>query len=457
MRRVGPSLWLAAWCAAAPATYAAVVAGKAHHVRLTIYTGGSSLVGERRVARLPHGVTRLVMDGLPAQLKADSVRLQAPGMEVISENFDDHVLTAATLRERALGKTVDLYPKSRTGARAARRATLVAAGAGAPVVRLGDHLEVIDAASPWRIVYPARLAAGGAGATVTARVKGPTQGPVELTYLTDGLSWHADYVASLNAGAGKLGLAAFASVRNTSGADYVRARVNVVAGQPHRTAQPRAPVLRMAAQAAPTSTQSPRKLFEYYTYRLPAPLTLANRTTVRVPLFAQQQLAVTSEYRIEGTATRPLAAAASDATPRHAQVILHWRNTTGRPLPAGEWRLYGEQDGAPALLGEDRLADVPEGEAVAMPAGRAFDVTARRTEIARKRVNDQTWSAQWRVTVRNAKHHAVKVRVVEPLPGDWTIEQESAKHRRVDAGHAAWTLTVPAAGGAQLTYRVRWR
>lgn len=456
LRRIGLSLSLVACWALAPATHAAASAGKASHVRLTVYADGPGLVSERRSARLPAAVTRLVIGGLPNQLVADSVRLRAPGMHLLSESFATHALTPETLRERALGETVTLYPKSQTGAKSAHRATLVSVNGGTPIVRLDNRLEVIDSASPWRIVYPASLVSGKSGAAVTARVKGPSQGPIELTYLTGGLSWHADYVATLEGSEGKLKVAAFATLRNASGAGYADARVNVVAGQPHRPSNPRPPVLHMAAQAKSASTPSPRKLFEYYTYRLPGPITLTDRSTVRVPLIAAQELALTREYRIEGDAVRPLAAA-SDEAPRHAQVILHWRNTTGQPLPAGDWRLYGEQDGAPALLGEDRLADVSAGQAVAMPAGRAFDITARRTELAYKRINDKTWSARWRVTLRNAKHHAVDVRIVEPLPGDWTIVQESAKHQRVDAAHAAWTLKVPAGGRAQLTYDVRWQ
>ena len=44
--------------------------------------------------------------------------------------------------------------------------------------------------------------------------------------------------------------------------------------------------------------------------------------------------------------------------------------------------------------------------------------------------------------------------VREPLPGDWTMLQETQRHQKVAAGTAEWKVTVPAEGDATLRYRV---
>ena len=48
----------------------------------------------------------------------------------------------------------------------------------------------------------------------------------------------------------------------------------------------------------------------------------------------------------------------------------------------------------------------------------------------------------------------VTVVVREPVPGDWRILEESARHAKVAAGTAEWRMPVPPEGSATLRYRV---
>ncbi len=44
--------------------------------------------------------------------------------------------------------------------------------------------------------------------------------------------------------------------------------------------------------------------------------------------------------------------------------------------------------------------------------------------------------------------------VREPVPGDWTMLEESQPHAKVAAGTAEWQVRVPANGTTSLRYRV---
>jgi hypothetical protein len=48
----------------------------------------------------------------------------------------------------------------------------------------------------------------------------------------------------------------------------------------------------------------------------------------------------------------------------------------------------------------------------------------------------------------------VTVVVREPVPGDWTMLEESQRHKKVAAGTAEWNIRVPAEGNTTLRYRV---
>src|SRR5207248_2625699 len=61
---------------------------------------------------------------------------------------------------------------------------------------------------------------------------------LEVAYLTRGLSWSADYVATLSPTGSSLGLECWATVTNRTGTDYPNARVSLMAGMPNRAAAP---------------------------------------------------------------------------------------------------------------------------------------------------------------------------------------------------------------------------
>ena len=56
--------------------------------------------------------------------------------------------------------------------------------------------------------------------------------------------------------------------------------------------------------------------------------------------------------------------------------------------------------------------------------------------------------------LKNAKKEPVTVVVREPVPGDWRMLDESAKHTKVAAGTAEWRVPVAAEGSTTLKYRV---
>jgi hypothetical protein len=94
---------------------------------------------------------------------------------------------------------------------------------------------------------------------------------------------------------------------------------------------------------------------------------------------------------------------------------------------------------------------------VKVSPGQAFDiaVTRRQTDFKRLGLPDNVFESAWKVDIRNAKDEEVTVRVVEIVPGDWDVLAESAAHAKETAERLAWSVTVPAKGFAELSYRVR--
>jgi hypothetical protein len=430
---------------------------------LTIYESDLAVVSERRNIRLQSGKDSLALLDVASRLQPETVQITGSGIRVSETRFAYDLLTPESLLERFVGREVQLVrTHPTTGADQVERAHLLSIASGVPVFRVNGAIETGGANSPWRLRFSELPAGLRERPTLIGELEAARSGnqAINLAYITGGLSWRADYVAVYDEAAGKLDLTGLASVTNASGVDFDNARVRLISGSLNRVSQPPAPkMMRSMAMVAESAAgdMAPVQSFEYYAYDLPRAVKLADRESRQLPLLASTPLKVNREYRLDssqGIGWRYQPNGQQDA---NASVYFKFKNESGRPLPAGTVRIYGTADEALQLLGEDSLAHVPAGNKIELLAGQAFDVTAERLQLRQEQPSQNQYAATWRVTVRNAKTSAVEVRVIEPMPGAWKLEQASHTHERVDANRAAWTLKVPAKSETTLEYRVSWK
>jgi hypothetical protein len=431
---------------------------------LTLYESDLGVVSERRSVRLQGSRDSLVLQDVAARLQPETVQLTGSGIRLAETRFAYDLLTPESLLERFVGREVKLvrtHPTS--GADQVERGTLLSVAGGVPVFRVGGAIETGGANSPWRIRFDDLPAGLRERPTLIAELEAASAGQqkIDLAYITGGLSWKADYVAVFDEDAGRLQLTGLASLSNASGTDFGNARVRLIAGSLNRASTPPLPkmmrAMAMPAAEAMDASVAPVQSFEYYAYDLPRRVTLMDRETRQLPLLAATPLKVSREYRLDssqGIGWRHM----QDGEQRaNAAVYLNAKNETGRPLPRGVVRIYGTGDEALQLLGEDTLPHLPAGEKIELLAGQAFDLTARRVQLKHDQLGRDQFAARWQVVVKNAKGRAAEVRVIEPMPGDWKIEDASHPHERLDANRAAWTLKVPANSETKLEYRVSWK
>lgn len=431
-------------------------------IALTIYNENLALVRDRRRVVLDSGPSRLAFLGLSQQIRPETALLGAEGgLTVVEQTFRPGLLGPERLLETYVGETVRLvrtHPE--TGEERVEEAVLLSAAG--PVLRVGDRVEIDP---PGRIVLPAVPEGLRAQPSLVALVEGGGAGetPVELRYLTGGLSWQTDYVAELDPDEDRLSLRGWITLANGSGASYRNARISLVAGDVNQV-QPylmhdaaRTVTMEMAAAPAPKR----EALFDYHLYRLDRPVTLGENETKQVALLSAENVPVEKEYRFVGL-NQMYDHRAGEPRRASAVVRLSFENAKaaglGLPMPQGIVRVYGGDSAGDFLfLGEDRIDHTPEGETLRLELGRAFDVTARSRQTAFERLGEQAFETAFAVELRNAKPQPVNVTVVEQIPGEWEIVEESHPHERSSARQAEWRLEIPANGRVELTYRARVR
>src|SRR5262245_34788399 len=440
-------------------------------VAVTIYNENLALIKDVRRVPLDSGINRLALREVSGRMRPETASLRSithPGaLSLVEQNFDFDLLTPAKLLEKYVGRDVRIVRMNpKTGVESTETATVLAASGGV-VLKIGDRIET---GLPGRIVYdgvPPNLRDRPTLVTELQSARGGAQ-TVELSYLSGGLAWKADYVAELNAADNALDLNGWVTLTNTSGSAYPNARLQLVAGDVNRVRDEmrlaaKASVAMRAEAAAPRQMTN-ESLFEYHLYTLQRPTTIADNQTKQVALLSAASVPVKKELVLQGNDYYYRSSVGGIGQKMKVGVFVQFENREaarlGVPMPKGIVRVY-KKDGAgnAQFVGEKNIDHTPKNETVRLKLGESLHVTGDKKQTDFKR-RDSTikWSyvfeRAYEIVLKNAKKAPETIVVREPVPGEWSMLEESAPHTKVAAGTAEWKITVPPESSTTLKYRV---
>jgi hypothetical protein len=445
-------------------------------VAVTIYNDDLALIRDTRRVELPAGRSELAFRDVSGRIRPETALLRASegsAPQVIEQNFDFDLLTPASLLEKYVGREVGLVSTHPTSGEETEEPATVLAASDGVVLRVGDRIETFQVANvPGRIVYrdiPSNLRDRP---TLVLALESAEAGSrlLELSYLSSGLGWKADYVGELSTDQQRLDLAGWVTLTNRSGTTYQQAQLQLVAGDVNQVEEeirpPQYKAMAMRA-ASPAPNMREESLFEYHLYSLAHPTTIADNQTKQVALLDAPGVVVDKELLIHGDERafrEPRGALWQDLD---VDVYLNATNdeasNLGLPMPAGTVRIYQrDSQGNAQFIGEDRIDHTPKNEAIRLKLGQSFDVTAERKQTEFKKLSGTgPWQYQfegaYEIRAKNGKSTPEAVVIQERIPGDWTMLEESAPHEKGNANTAVWRLEVPAEGESRLSYRVRVR
>jgi hypothetical protein len=451
------------------------------NLELTVYAQDFGMVRELRPMQLAKGSNRLRVPDVSKELDPHSVLLRwqagAPNPpQLVAHSYDLGVDSSDALLKRYLGKPVELVRYGQNGREADRQpGTLMVEADGAAVVQTDGHFYVhpngtLVAPANGDIVTIPQL-------SVQAESPSAQTTNLEVAYLTRGLSWSADYVATLSPSSSTLALECWATVTNRTGVDYPNASVSLMAGTPNRAAvpvsRPReleiydrtdltlavAAPQRLAAQVA-----SPEPVGDFHAYRIKHATTVAQEQMNRLLMLSSNTVPITRDYSARlpalsawddgyfgGTAGPPLRVS--------VQVGLTFYNREksglGVPLPQGAIRIY-EPDRSRSLryAGAATVENTPKDQKVQLTLASAFDLFTESRIVKKQKPSKHTVRKQVEVVLHNEKPVSTDLRVVQGFGGRWKVVHESHGHVNLDASTAQWRVRLPAGGKVILGYTV---
>lgn len=448
-------------------------------VSLTVYNGGFAVVREVRPLVLNRGRQAVRFEGVAAQIDPTSLALKsltAPEAVAVREQSYQYDLIGTnigtnTVLDKAVGERIRIRQTRSDGGVEVVEGVLMSQPGQGLVVRLDDGRVLLNPSGQIELAALPKGLLSRPSLLWLLDVDRAGTHRTEVSYLTNGLSWKADYVAVVAESGDAVDLTGWVTLDNQSGATYREAQLQLMAGDVRRVQdQRRYDVtfdLRTQAAQAPAPVFEEEAFFEYHLYTLDGATTLAQRETKQMTLLSAPEVGVRRRLVFDASEMyfpfprRQRPGAGGATTESSAAVVLELDNTEangmGMPLPQGTVRVYqADRRGNLQFLGEDRINHTPRNETVRLYIGDAFDVVGTRRQVSERRLSADRWERTFEVEVRNRKEERAEVAVIERLWGDWTVTEHSHGFEQLDARTIEFPITLGPDETATVRYTVRF-
>ena len=352
-----------------------------------------------------------------------------------------------------------------------------------------DKIDIAD------LTYPPRVRNLGLW-NVESSISGKV--PVEITYLTSGLSWRAFYMGTLTENEETMRLQGYVRVTNNSGEDYEKAQTRLIVGKVHildqivELARRQYPYGRpgkiepemerfkrklevakvmslLKYDASAPSATKPKEitkegLSEYFLYTIEGKETIPTGWSKRLPSFDVDEVPVVNLYKYEeeryGTSVVRFLSFKNDKE--------HELGET--PIPGGRLKVYRNagDEGHLSYTGQSSFKYVPVDEDVELNLGAVANVVVElklmdfKTENYRfdRRGNVSGWDEirTFKIEVKNTRDIGVKVEIKRNFNTSyWKLARSGdfGKFEKVDKDTVKFTLTLKPRSARKFEYVLR--
>ena len=432
--------------------YSAVIP-QSRNADLTLYKDGYGLVKQPVGGyRFKSGINVVKYDGIPDQMERNSPFLFFEGAEVYFQSYNYDVFTSSSYLKDHLGQQVTVTPSVGKP----YQGTLLDLEGNWLTVTKKDMVKMFNSEEVVSISLANGKSIGALKPELTWKVNSPDSNLVSgrLTYVTKGLDWDAIYRFVINTEETSGRLKSSAMVHNKTSLSYENANLTLIEGKLHRVSKsepPRPEVHRMAKADAGAPSFEAAELGDYEVYGLNQSISLPKNESVTVDFRPEKNTKFERTYLFENreraSAEEPL------------MVELSFPNETGGTIPAGLFQIYQTgSDGSLEFIGEDKLNQIPNGEAAEVIASRANKVRGERKVINYERLT-KSEEAVIKIVITNDREDIVSVKVTEHIYGEWVIREPTHTYHKVDAQTIVFELKVQPGNEETIsyTYKKNWK
>ncbi|HKF22881.1 MAG TPA: DUF4139 domain-containing protein [Candidatus Angelobacter sp.] len=457
---------------------------------VTIFNNNFAVVRQTIPMDLKAGVNQVTFADATAHIEPDSVMLRdltgRRVLHILEQNYRNDPLSQELLLFLNEGKVVEFQTGEWVDNQGQKHESTVQGriirsgyqNQGTPIVEVNGRLQFDLPGSP---VFSALGHDTILKPTLNwlLQTDQPGSSIAQLSYVTGGMSWHADYNVVASPKGDTLDLVGWVTIENNTGKVFDNARIKLMAGDVNKLA-PNIPMssfngaMAYAAKAEVASV-SEKAFDEYHLYTLERPATLHDRETKQVEFVVASGVKSHKIYVYNGAALdnrygyygfeqiRNDASYGTQSNPK-VWVMQEFKNSKanhlGMPLPKGRLRFYRQDDdGQMEFTGENVIDHTPTDETVRVYTGNAFDIVGERRRVDYKVDTYRKFADEsFEIKVRNHKKEAVEVRVVEKLyrGTNWELTDKTHEYKKLDSQTIEFPVQIPADGERVVTYTAHY-
>jgi hypothetical protein len=477
---------------------------------LTIYNQSFAVVRQTLPLELKGGTNQVEITDITAHLEPDSVILRdlksGRDLHILEQNYRSDVASQGRLLALYEGKTIEFLVPDKDGNRKLMPGKIirsgytphsqaysaydqqyyqaqqayVAAGNGEPIIEIDGKLQF---GLPGQPIFPALSNDTILKPTLSWLLQSDRPGSTnaEFSYVTGGMSWHADYNVVAPVNGNLLDIVGWVTLDNQTGKTFSNAHIKLMAGDVNKLlpqqmifgASAADNLVMRAEAAAPAVTE--RSFDEYHLYTLERPSTLYDRETkqvefVRATGVPSQRLYVYDGVKIDQNYRNYPMESIRDMENFGIQSnskiwsMVEFKNSKenhlGLPLPKGRVRFYRrDTDGQLEFTGENLIDHTPSDETIRLYTGNVFDAVGERKRTSYHLERNAHWMDEsFEIKLRNHKKEPMEIRVVEHLYRwtNWDIPKTSDPFNKLDSKTIEFRVKVPPDGEKVLTYTAHY-
>ncbi|MBN2407168.1 MAG: DUF4139 domain-containing protein [Elusimicrobia bacterium] len=432
-------------------------------LEVTVYSGNLGLVKDTRIVSLEKGEINLSFAGVASSIKPETVRVISlnhnEDISIIEQDYEYDLINRERLLDSYVGSKIKLisYDQDNNPKRAVDAVLL--SNNGGPVYEIEGKIYL---GFPGYPVLPGSASDLVASPALIWKINSSAQQAhsLEVSYLTEGISWKADYVMAVDKEDSSADLTVWITVINNSGAEYKNTSLNFVAGDVNKVPEFRGRMAFAAMEDKAASFAREEELHEFHIYKFAGKVDMKDRQDKQVRLLKASAVPVKKELVATSGRYNYLSRYGTEAQKMDIGVYLTFMNdeksNLGMALPGGTVRVYKEDsDKSLQFIGEDNIQHTPRDEYVKIKTGNAFDILCERKQMDYQKTGKNTYEIEWEIAVINHKEKEEEIIVEERLAGDWKILRSSHEYEKKGAFNVAFKVKAAKNSEEKIIYRVR--
>ncbi len=480
---------------------------------LTIYNQNLAVVRDTVPLDLKSGINEVRFAGATAHLEPDSVILRDPAgqraLQILEQNYRNDPVSQELLLSLNEGRTIDfqnLRLKDNTATREIipgkiiRSGYVPGGGMEQPIIEVHGQLQFTLPGQP---LFPSLGDSTILKPTLNwlLRADKPGKLDAEVSYVTEGFTWSADYNLVAPEKGDTVDLLGWITMVNQSGKTFENAKIKLMAGDVNKIRPQQLYVINGfqgggggGGGGAPVVTE--KTFDEFHLYTLARQTTLRDRETKQVEFARAESVKAQSIYVYDGVESGYRFSGGLNQDQNYGtecnkkvwvmrEFVNAETNRLGIALPKGKLRFYRRgDDGQLEFTGENEIDHTPRNETIRVRTGNSFDLVGERKPtdfkmyifnppptidpstglpIANPKpttvIPDGPWIDEtFEIKLRNRKKEAVDIRVVEHLYrwSNWSITTKSDEFKKTDAQTIEFRVPVQPDEEKVITYTVHY-